>query len=485
MPPLGSIAPSRSAPGPPAWQASSRWRPCWDRSVTLQRRVLPRPVHSPPPIRSRTRSWPRPRTASRSPLPSRSTSRAPASAFSARAAVRSPSAKSREMTPSPPASPRGRRERWAQVTTPWSGLPTQRTTVRFSPAPTRSAPESRRTPVRPNSTASGPRRGPSFRAGSSSWAHPSPPAGSSGPDSSPSGAGGSTPGSPVRTGTMAIGALAALLATALLPFLNRLLSPADDSLPPLAESLWAMPLGWWIQLVALFILALLCLGLLAIGRATTRLPAPIIWVGLGSGLAALVGLSLTDYALSVPLSLGRCPGPCGLPLDTGADRSRDRTSMVDGALAVGIALPRGRLARARFGYFPLPPRPLDWRRRSSAISILTGLAEDMASLLLGRGPPHRSLRSGAGRQRCHRPDHSGLGSLGDGPAPAPNAARAGRSLVAQGVLALVALFLAAVLALMALPGTGRARDLGRRRAGGCRPGRSHRVWDGGAPPSIC
>jgi copper transport protein len=110
--------------------------------------------------------------------------------------------------------------------------------------------------------------------------------------------GSSTPGSPVRSGTMAIGALAALLATALLPFLNRVLSPTDGSLPPLAESLWAMPLGWWIQLVALFILALFSLGVLASGRATARVPVPIIWVGLGSGLAALVGLSLTDHALS-------------------------------------------------------------------------------------------------------------------------------------------------------------------------------------------
>src|SRR5215204_2442579 len=37
-------------------------------------------------------------------------------------------------------------------------------------------------------------------------------------------AGSGTPGSPVRSGVMAIGALAALLATGLLPFLNRLLS---------------------------------------------------------------------------------------------------------------------------------------------------------------------------------------------------------------------------------------------------------------------
>jgi copper transport protein len=78
-----------------------------------------------------------------------------------------------------------------------------------------------------------------------------------------SGAASNTPGSPVRTGTMAIGALVALVTTALLPFLDRLLSPANGPLPSLAASLWTMPLGWWVQLVALFILALLCLGLLA------------------------------------------------------------------------------------------------------------------------------------------------------------------------------------------------------------------------------
>src|SRR5688572_6254573 len=110
--------------------------------------------------------------------------------------------------------------------------------------------------------------------------------------------GGSTPGSPVRIGTMTIGALAALLATALLPFFDRLLSPANGPLPPLATALRAMPLGWWIQLVALFVLALLCLGVLASGRATTRLSTPVTWVGLGSGLAALAGLSITGYALA-------------------------------------------------------------------------------------------------------------------------------------------------------------------------------------------
>ena len=89
------------------------------------------------------------------------------------------------MKPSPTASPRGRKERWVWATSPWSGPPEQRTTARSSLAPTRSAAESWRTRGPPGSTASGPRSGRSFPAGWSSWAHRSPPAGSSGPGSLP------------------------------------------------------------------------------------------------------------------------------------------------------------------------------------------------------------------------------------------------------------------------------------------------------------
>ena len=433
-------------PGPPAWQASSRWRPCWDRAVTLLRRVLHRPVHSPPPIRSRTRFLPRPRTASRSPLPNRSISRVRASASSARAAVRLPSANQGDDAFPTRISARPQGTLGAgDYTVVWSahtaddgevlaGAYPFRTGVVTNPGAARLAGE-------------WPAPGRSFRAGWSSWASIAA-GGFAWARLLASGAGGSTPGSPVRIGTMAIGALAALLATAA-TVSQPPAFPGRWPLPPLAESLWAMPLGWWIQLVALFILALLCLGLLASGRAITRLPAPPPgwdW----APASALVGLSLTDYALSLPLSLAK-PWPLR-PRWTPRDRSRDRASIVDGALAVGIALPRGRLARARFGYCPLPPRALDGRRAPRDLD-LTGLAgHGLASPR--RGPPHRSLRSGAGRQGCHRPDHLVLGLLAMVLPRRPNAARAGRSLVAQGVLALVALFLAAVLALMALPGTG-------------------------------
>jgi len=264
-----------------------------------------------------------------------------------------------------------------------------------------------------------------------------------------SGGGGSAPGSPVRSGTMAVGALAALLATALLPFLNRLLSPTDDPLPPLVESLWAMPLGWWIQLVALFILALLCLGVLAIGRATARVPVPIIWVGLGSGLAVLVGLSLTDHALS--LGAGRALALVTSTLDTG-----------------GIPLAIAHQSSTALWLSGLFYLAASWRELGSdvarfrrvrwiggvllAVSIVTGLVgiwarfPSVGDLLTDR---YGQVLAGKGVIVLI------ILVLGLVAMVLPrrlNATRIGRSLVTQGILALVALFLAAVLALMALPG---------------------------------
>jgi methionine-rich copper-binding protein CopC len=262
--------------------------------------------------------------------------------------------------------------------------------------------------------------------------------------------GSSAPGSPVRGGTMAIGALAALLAAALLPFLNRLLSPPDGPLPPLAESLWAMPLGWWIQLVALFILALLCLGTLASGRATARVPVPIIWVGLGSGLAALVGLILTNHGLF--LGAGRALALATSTPDTGAIplaiAHQSSTALwlsgllylADNWRELGSDVARFRRVRWIGGVL-------------LAVSILTGLAGTW-----GRFPSIGDLLSDRYGQML-----AGKGLivllillLGLVAMVLPrrlNVARTGRSLVTQGVLALVALLLAAVLALMALPGT--------------------------------
>lgn len=264
--------------------------------------------------------------------------------------------------------------------------------------------------------------------------------------------GSSTPGSPVRSGTMAIGALAALLATALLPFLHRLLSPTDASLPPLTETLWAMPLGWWIQLVALFILALLCLGVLASGRGTAWVPVPIIWVGLGSGLAALVGLSLTNHTLS--LGAGRAlalalsastPDTGAIPLAIAHQSSTalwlsGLLYLADGWRELGSDVTRFRRVRWIGGVL-------------LAVSILTGLAgtwtrfpsvgelfaDRYGQVLAGKGVIVLIILV--------------LGLVAMVLPRRLNATRTGRALVAQEILVLVTLFLAAVLALMALPGT--------------------------------
>ena len=264
-------------------------------------------------------------------------------------------------------------------------------------------------------------------------------------------AGGGTPGSPVRSGVMAIGALAALLATGLLPFLNRLLSPTEGPQPPLAVSLWAMPLGWWIQLVALFILALLCLGLLASGKAPTRVPTPIIWMGLGSGLVALVGLTLTDSALPISASLDPALALASSTLDTGA-------ILLAIAHQSATALWLSGLAYLAAGWRELSSDVSRFRRVRwiggvlLAISIVTGL--------LGMWPRFSSV----GDLLADRYGRVLAGKviivlvivvLGLVAMVLPrrlNATRAGRSLVTQCVLALVALFLAAVLPLMALPG---------------------------------
>ena len=267
-----------------------------------------------------------------------------------------------------------------------------------------------------------------------------------------SSAGGSTPGSPVRTGTMALGALAGLLATALLPFLTRLLFPAYGPIPPLAESLGAMPLGWWIQLVALCILALLCLGLLASGRAITRLPDASIWVGLGSGLAALVGLSLTDYALAVPSSPGLSLTPVASSLDPGilalAIAHQSSTALwLSGLLYFAAGWREISSDVARF-------RRVRWIGGALlALSVLTGLVgawprfASVGDLLTDRYGQVLAVKGVIVLLILV------LGLLAMVLPRRPHAARTGRSLVAQSTLALIALFLAAVLGLMARPGT--------------------------------
>ena len=260
--------------------------------------------------------------------------------------------------------------------------------------------------------------------------------------------GSSAAGSPVRSGTMAIAALVALGATALLPFLNRLLSPTAGALPPLMASLWSMPLGWWIQLSALFVLALLCLGLLASGRATARLPDAIIWVGLGSGLGVLAGLSLTKHALSPSAGLALATSS----LDTGAIllsiAHQSSTALwlsgllyfTDGWREVGSDIARFRRVRWIGGVL-------------LALAVLTGLAgtwvrfTSLGDLLTDR---YGQVLAGKGVIVLIV---LVLGLVAMVLPRRLNALRTGRSLVTQGALALLALLLAAALALMALPGT--------------------------------
>ena len=132
-----------------------------------------------------------------------------------------------------------------------------------------------------------------------------------------SSAGGSTPGSPVRTGTMALGALVAILATALLPVSQP--APFPGRYTPYRR--WRNRSGRCRSAGGFSSRRSLSWPSSVSGSwpaAGHHPPAGgLLWVGLGSGLAALVGLSLTDYALAVPRSPGLSLTPVASPLDPG------------------------------------------------------------------------------------------------------------------------------------------------------------------------
>ena len=246
---------------------------------------------------------------------------------------------------------------------------------------------------------------------------------------------------PIRPEAMAIGALVALLATALPFFLNRVLTPSSGALPPLAPSLRAMSPGWWVQLVALFALALLCLGMLASGRTAAQSPATLDWVGLGLGLTALVGLSFTSHAYAhstAPLEIDVLAVEIVHQWSTalwlsgllylaagwrrlGSDVARFRSVRWIGGVLLAISILTG-LARA-WPRFPSIGDLLGTRYgqvlAAKGIIVLVILALGLLAMVI----PRRST-----------------------------AVRASRSLGAQGVLAVCAVLLAAVLALMARPG---------------------------------
>jgi hypothetical protein len=169
---------------------------------------------------------------------------------------------------------------------------------------------------------------------------------------------------------------------------------------------------------------------------------------LGSGLAALVGLSLTDAAASFFN---------GLPLET--------ASLNTGAIALAIAH-QSSTALWLSGLLYLAN---SWREFGSdvarfrrvrwiggvllAVSILSGLAggwshfSSVTDLLADRYGQVLAVKGVIVLLILV------LGLLAMVLPRRLDATRAGRSLVTQGALALVALFLASVLALMALPGT--------------------------------
>ncbi len=245
----------------------------------------------------------------------------------------------------------------------------------------------------------------------------------------------------IRPEAMAIGALVALLGTALPFFLNRVLTPESSVLAPLAPSLRAMSLGWWVQLVAVFALALLCLGTLVSGRTAAQLPASLDWAGLSLGLVALVGLSVTSPALfhaTVPLDLD--------VLAVEVVHQWSTALWLSGLLYLAAGWRRLGSDVARF-------RNVRWIGGVLlAISILTGLARAW--------PRFPSLGDLLGSRYGQVLAAKGiiilvllaLGLLAMVIPRRSTAVRASRSLGAQGVLAVGVVLLAAVLALMARPG---------------------------------
>ena len=104
----------------------------------------------------------------------------------------------------------------------------------------------------------------------------------------------------LRWGAMAGAALVALLATAFTPVIAWYTGGAGASVN-FSSTVRGMPIGWWLQLAALVVLALICLGGLVGGRAAVGARSAIDWAGLGAGAAVLVGMGVASHAAS-PLS---------------------------------------------------------------------------------------------------------------------------------------------------------------------------------------
>jgi copper transport protein len=252
-----------------------------------------------------------------------------------------------------------------------------------------------------------------------------------------SGSGARRPASFLRSGAMAAGALIALLATLLPPLLQPVISQSGEGAATVTAALRAMPLGWWLQLIALAALFMLCLATLAGGRRSSPAAASLDWVGLAVGLAALVGLSFTSHGASSRDGLA-------LTLEVlhqwsaalwfaallylvaewralGPDIARFRTVRWIGGALIAVSVLSG-LAMAT----PLFP------------SFLSVFVTRYGQVLAGKGLFVFAILV--------------LGLLAMVVPRRTSARRAGGSLTAQGLLGLVVTLFAAVLALMAAPG---------------------------------
>ncbi len=246
-----------------------------------------------------------------------------------------------------------------------------------------------------------------------------------------------TPGSPVRLGVMTIGALAAVLATTLAPVLARVLTP-DGEPPRVMDALRAMSPGWWLQLAALVVLVLLCLGALASGSVAAGLPPPLDWAGIGSGLAALAALAVTSQA-AAPLDLAALTVEVAHQWSTALWVS-GLLYLAAGWRALGSDVARFRTVRWIGGTL-------------GAVSVVTGLAvawprfPSLAEVIASRYGQILALKGAVVVAVLV------LGSLAMVIPRRSTALRASRSLARQGLLATGAVFLASLLALMSAPGT--------------------------------
>lgn len=236
-----------------------------------------------------------------------------------------------------------------------------------------------------------------------------------------------------RTLAMTSGAVIALLSTAVLLVPRLMIQGA--SWGALARSL---PPGWWVRLVALVALTLLCLAVLLIQRRVARLPPALPWFGLGAGLAVLLGLSLTSRATAVAE-----PGVLAVEI-----AHQWSTALWISGLIYLIGAWRG------FGTDVARFRAVRWVGGVLvAISIVTGIARALP--IISSVPEALVARYGQvlAAKSLLVVAIVALGLLALVVPRGSNALLASGSLAVQGALALATALLAAMLALMALPGT--------------------------------